>query len=130
MLIDRFRCSRVCGFFRQFLQRAFLIFLYSPQALFAARHVRPGEVNCPGVAVDQIARLPRQPSYLTDIGSNPGGGCAYLDRARAVAAKTVTFVVPFRPGAPMTVAVMLWLPAVIKVTPLVKVWEPASFAVK
>lgn len=44
--------------------------------------------------------------------------------------ETVTVTVPFMPGAPRTIAVMLCLPAVIKVTPLVKVWEPASLAVK
>ena len=47
-----------------------------------------------------------------------------------VVAETVTFAVPFRPGTPISVAVMLWLPAVIKVTPLVNVCEPASLAVK
>jgi len=47
-----------------------------------------------------------------------------------VVAETVTFAVAVMAGAPMTVTVMLWLPAVIKVTPLVNVWEPASFAIK
>jgi hypothetical protein len=38
-----------------------------------------------------------------------------------VAAETVTFVVAVRAEASIMVAVMLWLPAVIKVTPLVNV---------
>ncbi|HET7891576.1 MAG TPA: hypothetical protein VFL34_08625 [Candidatus Sulfotelmatobacter sp.] len=47
-----------------------------------------------------------------------------------VVAETVTVAVAFSPGAPMTVAVMLWLPGVFNVTPLVNVWEPASLATK
>ena len=47
-----------------------------------------------------------------------------------MAVDTLTFAVPFMPGAPLTVAVMLWLPGVIRVTPSVNVWEPASFGVK
>ena len=46
-----------------------------------------------------------------------------------VAAVTVTFAVAVMDDAMISVALMLWLPAVIKVTPLVKVWEPPSAAV-
>jgi hypothetical protein len=53
-----------------------------------------------------------------------------VDSLAAFAEVTVTSAVPFMPGAPETVAVMLCFPNVIKVTPFVKVWEPASLAVK
>jgi len=44
-------------------------------------------------------------------------------------AVTATLAVPVMECALGSVAVMLWLPGVIKVTALVKVWEPASAAV-
>ncbi len=53
-------------------------------------------------------------------------GALILNCAAVVAADTGTFTVAVMEDALGSVAVMLWLPAVIKVTPLVKVWEPAS----
>ena len=55
-------------------------------------------------------------------------GALTLDWAAAAAA-TVTFAVAVRADASLIVAVMLWLPGVLKITPFVKVWEPASFGV-
>ena len=57
-------------------------------------------------------------------------GALTLSRIAELSAETITFTVPFMPRAATTVAVMLWLPGVVKVTPLVNVWEPASFTVK
>ena len=56
-------------------------------------------------------------------------GSLTLNCISVVAAVTVTFAVAVIEAANISVAFMLWLPAVIKVTPLVKVWEPASAAV-
>ena len=45
-------------------------------------------------------------------------------------ASTAMFALPFIPGPPTTVAVMLWLPGVFKTKALENVWDPASLAVK
>ena len=52
---------------------------------------------------------------------------AHLDGVAA--AETVTFAVAVRADASLIVAVMVWVPGVINVTPLINVWDPASFEV-
>lgn len=56
-------------------------------------------------------------------------GALTLKCLSVVAAVTATLPVAVMEGAMISVAVMLWLPAVMKVTPLVKAWEPASAVV-
>ncbi len=58
----------------------------------------------------------------------PGSGCAgtYLELGALVAAETVMFAATVIDDATVSVALLLWSPAVITVMPLENVWELAS----
>src|ERR1700736_4208826 len=91
----------------------------------------PRETNCQPSLPSAIINSPlwRLPGDLRTEGRlcGSGEGQPYFDKLTA--AETVTFAVAVRAETSMSVAVTLWLPAAIKVTPFGNVWDPASFAV-